>query len=92
MWSVIPSLLAWPLSMMEPAPASLAFTLLLPALYLRDRQFARLGYIPQWYLALRRLLTYAATFGMSITASYYVNKELDRLKKLEQQVVQKAAA
>ncbi len=48
LWSVIPSLLAWPLAMMEPAPASLAFTLLLPALYLRDRQFARLGYIPSW--------------------------------------------
>jgi hypothetical protein len=51
LWSVVPSLLAWPLAMMEPAPASLAFTLLLPALYLRDRQFARLGYIPSWCAA-----------------------------------------
>jgi hypothetical protein len=31
------------------------------------------------------VLTYTATFGMGITASYYVNQELDRLKRLEQQ-------
>jgi hypothetical protein len=28
------------------------------------------------------VLTYSATFGMGITASYYVNKELDRINRL----------
>jgi hypothetical protein len=46
---------------------------------------------PRRYLALRRVLTYAATFGMGITASYYVNQELDRLKRLEQELEKGAA-
>jgi hypothetical protein len=77
LWSVIPSLFAFPLAAMEPMPAAIMLSVYLPACYAVDR--ARSNYLPQWYMALRGPLTLLATFGMLLTASYYVHLETDRL-------------
>ncbi|GBF89500.1 hypothetical protein Rsub_02072 [Raphidocelis subcapitata] len=75
LWSVVPSLSCFWLAAAEPAPASLILSLLLPACYIVDR--ARANYLPTWYLALRGPLTLMATFGMLLTASYYIHVAAD---------------
>lgn len=90
-WGVVPGLLAWPLVAMEPAPASAMLALLMPALYLADRRFARRGLLPQWYMALRGPLTLGATFGLLLTASWHVHREADRVAKAAEVAAAKAA-
>jgi hypothetical protein len=77
-WSVVPALAAWPLTAMAPAPAAVVLSALLPCCYLADAGFARRGYLPAWYMALRAPLTVGATFGTLLTATHYVHSELDR--------------
>eukprot|EP00882_Tetradesmus_deserticola_P029169 GHRQ01032614.1.p1 GENE.GHRQ01032614.1~~GHRQ01032614.1.p1 ORF type:complete len:134 (-),score=43.92 GHRQ01032614.1:252-653(-) len=86
-YSVLPSLAAWPVALMEPGAGSMVLAMLLPACYLAD--FARRNKgLPQWYMALRVPLTLAATFGMLLTATRQVHLEFDRA----QQISSRAAA
>ncbi|WIA12082.1 hypothetical protein OEZ85_012159 [Tetradesmus obliquus] len=91
-YSVLPSLAAWPVALMEPGAGSMVLAMLLPACYLAD--FARRNKgLPQWYMALRVPLTLAATFGMLLTATRHVHLEFDRAKQIaDQAAASKAAA
>lgn len=84
-WSVLPCLMIWPALAMEPAPASLIATILLPACYYVDKHFARRGYLPNWYMSLRTPLTALASFGLATTTAYYfhLHQEQARLASLE---------
>jgi hypothetical protein len=76
-WSVVPSLASFWLVGVEPGPASLLLCLLLPACYVVDK--ARANYLPVWYLTLRGPVTLLATFGLLLTATYYIYLEADRV-------------
>lgn len=89
-WSVVPSLLAWPLTAMQPAPAALLLTLFLPMAYLVD--YSRRNYLPLWYISgLRPVLTLGATFGCLLTTTYYMHLEYDRLEASKQAAAGAAA-
>ncbi|KIY97176.1 hypothetical protein MNEG_10785 [Monoraphidium neglectum] len=77
LWSVVPSLASFWLVGVEPGPASLLLCLLLPACYVVDK--ARANYLPVWYLTLRGPVTLLATFGLLLTATYYIYLEADRV-------------
>jgi len=56
-WSVIPALLAW-VTLMLPHRQGVALLLLgFAAQYLMDRRAVALGWLPVWYVRLRRTLT-----------------------------------
>jgi hypothetical protein len=81
-WSVIPSLCAWPLSVMEPAPASLLLSIFIPICYFVDH--TRKNFFPFWYMSLRLPLTLAATWGCLLTASHSYFEENARVEQLHQ--------
>mmetsp|Transcript_35840 Transcript_35840/g.78255 ORF Transcript_35840/g.78255 Transcript_35840/m.78255 type:complete len:248 (+) Transcript_35840:57-800(+) len=68
LWSVTPSLLAWPAVALSTVPAcgTLAASLVL-ALGV-DQSYARVGLFPRWYSALRWPLTICATLSLLATA------------------------
>lgn len=80
-YSVLPALLAWPVTVMEPGSGAVVLSLLLPACYLADYSRRNLG-LPQWYMALRLPLTVLATFGMLLTATRHVHQEFDRAREI----------
>jgi len=41
------------------------------------------GHLPLWYMSVRAPLTMLASFGVLLTASYYMHLESDRVKALE---------
>lgn len=82
-YSVIPSLCAWPVALMEPGAGAVVLSLLLPGCYIADYARRNMG-LPHWYMALRVPLTLLATFGMLLTATRHVHTELDRAKQLTQ--------
>jgi hypothetical protein len=83
-YSVLPSLAAWPVALMEPGAGSMVLAMLLPACYLADLARRNKG-LPQWYMALRVPLTLAATFGMLLTATRHVHLEFDRAQRIADQ-------
>lgn len=69
-WSVVPSLVAWPALLLAPAEAA---ALMVPAFvlhYLQDRRLSRIASLPSWYLPLRLRLTLLAS--LSLTAGAFV--------------------
>eukprot|EP00878_Enallax_costatus_P041182 GHUV01047744.1.p1 GENE.GHUV01047744.1~~GHUV01047744.1.p1 ORF type:complete len:170 (-),score=46.35 GHUV01047744.1:199-708(-) len=89
-YSVIPSLCAWPAALMEPGAGAVVLSILLPACYGADYGRRNIG-LPQWYMALRLPLTLLATFGMLLTATRHVHAQLDYAKELTQREKDKAA-
>jgi hypothetical protein len=80
-WSVFPSLSSFWLAAIEPAPASLLLCVLLTMCYAVDR--ARAKYLPAWYMALRGPLTLGASYGLLLTATYYLYLDADRAAAAE---------
>lgn len=56
-WSVTPSLVAWIALLMSPVAALILFMAAFVAAFLVDRQAVRIGFFPEWYLPLRKVLT-----------------------------------
>lgn len=79
LWGVTPSLLAWPLTVMDPHAAAASLCAILPALYYVDAAFAKQGLLPSWYMALRVPLTVLATYGVLLTATAYFYKATDEV-------------
>mmetsp|Transcript_24447 Transcript_24447/g.67966 ORF Transcript_24447/g.67966 Transcript_24447/m.67966 type:complete len:245 (-) Transcript_24447:2917-3651(-) len=71
MWSVTPSLVAFPVATLPPVASSVILTSTLLAAYLVDRSFTSKGLLPKWYMALRFPLTLGASTGLMMTAYYY---------------------
>jgi len=93
MWSIVPSLAAWPIVFMELGPGSLAAALLLGICYLSDRSYARLGSLPPWYMTLRGWLTLLAVMGCLSTTAYYLGKDIKRAEeKIKEEDEREAAA
>lgn len=90
-YSVIPSLCAWPVALMEPGAGAVVLSMLLPACYVADYSRRNMG-LPQWYMALRVPLTLLATFGVLLTATRHVHLQLDQAKQLTQSDSNSAAA
>jgi len=42
--------------------------------FLSDKSYARLGYIPSWYMTLRGWLTLLAMTGMLSTTAHYIGE------------------
>lgn len=56
-WSVLPSLIAWTALRMEPGFALVLLLAAFALAFLVDRQAVRVGFFPEWYLPLRKVLT-----------------------------------
>jgi hypothetical protein len=56
-WSVTPALLAWLAALMNPLPAVLTLIVGMAAAYFMDLRAREQGWFPDWYLALRKILT-----------------------------------
>lgn len=67
-WGVVPSLLAWLASLMNPAPAVLTLIVGVAAAYFMDLRARDQGWFPNWYLDLRKVLTLGVLLclGMSL--------------------------
>lgn len=63
-WSVVPSLIAWPALLLVPAEAAALLILGFVLHYLQDRRLARIVDLPQWYLPLRLRLTVIACLSL----------------------------
>eukprot|EP00873_Tetraselmis_striata_P007419 jgi/Tetstr1/427683/TSEL_017808.t1 len=72
LWSVTPSLVAFPAVMLPPAQASIVITGTLAAAYVVDGRFTANGLLPKWYMALRLPLTVGAISGMMATAYHFL--------------------
>lgn len=56
-WSVAPSLIAWAALRMSPGFALIVFIAAFAIAFLVDRHAVRTGFLPEWYLPLRKVLT-----------------------------------
>eukprot|EP00879_Flechtneria_rotunda_P019705 GHRR01020706.1.p1 GENE.GHRR01020706.1~~GHRR01020706.1.p1 ORF type:complete len:248 (+),score=50.79 GHRR01020706.1:350-1093(+) len=82
-YSVLPSLAAWPVALMEPGAGATVLSVLLPSCYLADYTRRNLGF-PYWYMGLRLPLTLLATFGVLLTATQHFYQEVERAERLKQ--------
>ena len=80
-WSVFPSLAAWPALMMEPAPGATCIALLLGICYMSDSAYARNGSLPAWYMTLRGYLTTIAILSMLSTSLFFLMRDFEKAKK-----------
>jgi hypothetical protein len=69
LWSVTPSLLAWPTLLLPVPEAAGIQALLFGILYVTDRGWGRKGMLPPWYMKLRLRLTVLAAGGLAVTAT-----------------------
>ncbi|CAM6084614.1 unnamed protein product [Calypogeia fissa] len=69
-WSVVPSLVAWPALLLSPVPKLAVLASSFVVVLGVDAAFARFGLLPSWYMPLRYLLTGIAT--LSLTSSLIV--------------------
>ncbi len=60
-WSVIPSLIAWPATLVSIPLGCLLLIVGFVAHYWRDRQLVKLASLPDWYLPMRVRLTMVAS-------------------------------
>ena len=67
-WSVTPALLAWLAALMNPVPAVLTLIVGMAAAYFMDLRARDQGWLPDWYLALRKVLTLLVI--VSLAASF----------------------
>lgn len=92
-WSVFPSLAAWPALMMETGPGAVVVSLLLGVCYLSDRSYSRMGAVPAWYLTLRNWLTPLAMVSTLSTVMYLVSKDVEKAKiRMEEEDRERAEA
>lgn len=68
LWSVTPSLLAWPACMLPASSASASLALSFLMAHAVDLTYASKGLLPSWYAALRWPLTTLATCSLLMTA------------------------
>ena len=80
-WSVFPSLAAWPALMMEPAPGAACIALLLGICYMSDSAYGRNGSLPPWYMTLRGYLTTIAIFSMLSTSVFFLMRDFEKAKR-----------
>lgn len=68
-WSVVPCLLAWP-SVALPVPEAAGLqAVILGLVYVADKDWAKRGLLPPWYMTLRARLTTLATAGCLLTVA-----------------------
>lgn len=63
-WSVVPSLIAWPALLLVPSEAAALLVTGFVLHYLQDRRLVRHGGLPAWYLPLRLQLTVVACIAL----------------------------
>lgn len=68
LWSVVPSLIAWPALLLVPSDAAVLLVLGFVLHYVQDRRLAREAALPEWYLPLRLRLTTVACIALSAGA------------------------
>lgn len=68
LWSVVPSLLAWPALLLVPMEATVLLVTGFVLHYVQDRRLARHAELPPWYLPLRLRLTLVACLSLSAGA------------------------
>ena len=64
LWSVVPSLIAWPALLLVPSDAAVLLVLGFVLHYVQDRRLAREAGLPGWYLPLRLRLTTVACIAL----------------------------
>ena len=64
LWSVVPSLIAWPALLLVPSDAAVLLVLGFVLHYVQDRRLARVAGLPEWYLPLRLRLTTVACIAL----------------------------
>lgn len=64
LWSVVPSLIAWPALLLVPMEAAVLLVTGFVLHYLQDRRLARHAELPAWYLPLRLRLTAVACISL----------------------------
>ena len=64
LWSVVPSLIAWPALLLVPSDAAVLLVLGFVLHYVQDRRLARVADLPGWYLPLRLRLTAVACIAL----------------------------
>ena len=69
LWSVVPSLMAWPALLLVPMEAAVLLVTGFVLHYIQDRRLARHAELPDWYLPLRLQLTVVACLSLIAGAS-----------------------
>ncbi len=69
LWSVVPSLIAWPALLLVPTDAAALLVIGFVLHYVQDRRLARHAALPSWYLPLRLQLTTVACITL-ITGAF----------------------
>ena len=69
LWSVVPSLMAWPALLLVPMEAAVLLVTGFVLHYIQDRRLARYAELPDWYLPLRLQLTTVACIAL-ITGAF----------------------
>ena len=64
LWSVVPSLMAWPALLLVPMEAAVLLVTGFVLHYIQDRRLARYAELPDWYLPLRLQLTTVACLSL----------------------------
>ena len=64
LWSVVPSLMAWPALLLVPMEAAVLLVTGFVLHYIQDRRLARHAELPDWYLPLRLQLTVVACLSL----------------------------
>lgn len=64
LWSVVPSLMAWPALLLVPMEAAVLLVTGFVLHYVQDRRLARHAELPAWYLPLRLQLTVVACLSL----------------------------
>ena len=64
LWSVVPSLIAWPALLLVPSDAAVLLVLGFVLHYVQDRRLARTADLPEWYMPLRLRLTTVACIAL----------------------------
>ena len=64
LWSVVPSLMAWPALLLVPMEAAVLLVTGFVLHYLQDRRLVRHATVPAWYLPLRLQLTTVACLSL----------------------------
>ena len=68
LWSVVPSLMAWPALLLVPMEAAVLLVTGFVLHYIQDRRLARHAELPDWYLPLRRQLSIVACVCLALGA------------------------
>jgi len=70
-WSVTPSLIAWVALWLPPVPALIIFIASFALAFFIDRRAIQAGFLPSWYLELRKVLTLGAMLCLAATLARF---------------------